>query len=64
MIQSIQKQKQANSTKGAGVTQPLQSIKQIQSQISQLQKQVARIQNDIQKIRTTSGTKSNYKSEI
>ena len=56
MIQSIQKQKQANSTKGAGVTQPLsQSIKQIQSQINQLQKQVARIQNDIQKIRTTSG---------
>jgi hypothetical protein len=56
MIQSIQKQKQTNSTKGAGVTQPLsQSIKQIQSQISQLQKQVMRIQNDIQKIRTTSG---------
>lgn len=56
MIQSIQKQKQANSTKGAGITQPLsQSIKQIQSQINQLQKQMARIQNDIQKIRTTSG---------
>jgi hypothetical protein len=56
MIQSIQKQKQTNSTKGAGVTQPLsQSVKQIQSQINQLQKQVARIQNDIQKIRTTSG---------
>ena len=54
MIQSIQKQKQTNSTKGAGVTQPLQSVKQIQSQINQLQKQVARIQNDIQKIRTTS----------
>jgi DNA repair exonuclease SbcCD ATPase subunit len=56
MIQSTQKQKQANSTKGAGVTQPLsQSVKQIQSQINQLQKQMARIQNDIQKIRTTSG---------
>ena len=56
MIQSIQKQKQANSTKGAGITQPLsQSIKQIQSQINQLQKQMSRIQNDIQKIRTTSG---------
>ena len=49
MIQSIQKQKQTNSTKGA------QSVKQIQSQINQLQKQVARIQGDIQKIRTTSG---------
>ena len=49
MIQSIQKQKQANSTKGAGVSQsPSQSVKQIQSQINQLQKQVARIQNDIQ----------------
>ena len=56
MIQSIQKLKQTNSTKGAGVTQPLsQSIKQIQSQINELQKQMARIQNDIQKIRTTSG---------
>ena len=56
MIQSIQKQKQTNSTKGAGVSQsPSQSVKQIQSQINQLQKQVARIQNDIQKIRTTSG---------
>jgi len=56
MIQSIQKQKQTNSTKGAGVNQsPSQSVKQIQSQINQLQKQVARIQNDIQKIRTTSG---------
>ena len=44
MIQSIQKQKQTNSTKGAGVTQPLsQSVKQIQSQINELQKQVARI---------------------
>lgn len=57
MIQSIQKQKQAKSTKGAGVSQsPLQSIKQIQSQLSQLQKQVTRIQKDIQRIRTTSGT--------
>ena len=56
MIQSIQKQKQTNSTKGAGVNQsPSQSVKQIQSQINQLQKQVARIQNDIQKIRITSG---------
>jgi uncharacterized protein YlxW (UPF0749 family) len=54
MIQSIQKQKQTNSTKGAEVTQLLsQSIKQIQFQINQLQKQVARIQNDIQKIRTS-----------
>ena len=39
MIQSIQKQKQANSTKGAGVSQsPSQSVKQIQSQINQLRK--------------------------
>ena len=65
MIQSIQKQKQTNSTKGAGVTQPLsQSVKQIQSQINELQKQVARIHNDIQKIRTTFGSNNNYKSEI
>jgi DNA repair exonuclease SbcCD ATPase subunit len=56
LIQSIQKQEQANSTKGAGVSQsPSQLVKQIQSQINQLQKQLARIQNDIQKIRTTSG---------
>jgi hypothetical protein len=51
MIQSLQRQKQ---TKGAGVSQSPQSVKQIQSQINQLQKQVARIQNDIQKIKTTS----------
>ena len=56
IIQSIQKQKQTNSTKGAGISQPpSQLVKQIQSQINQLQKQLARIQNDIQKIRTTSG---------
>jgi 50S ribosomal subunit-associated GTPase HflX len=54
MIQSLQRQKQINSTKGAGVSQSPQSVKQIQSQINQLQKQVARIQNDIQKIKTTS----------
>jgi hypothetical protein len=39
MIQSIQKQKQTNSTKGAEVSQsPSQSVNQIQSQINQLQK--------------------------
>jgi archaellum component FlaC len=67
MIQSIQKQKQAKSTKGAGVSRSSsQSIKQIQSQLSQLQKQVTRIQKDIQRIRTASilrtKTKSNSKS--
>ena len=64
MIRSIQKQKQTNSTKGAGVTQPpSQSVKQIQSQINQLQKQVARIQNDIQKIRTTSGSSTTTRAK-
>jgi hypothetical protein len=64
MVQSIQKQKQAKSTKGAGTSQsPLQSIKQIQSQLSQLQKQVTRIQKDIQRIRTpsVSGTRTKTK---
>ncbi|MGH9925273.1 MAG: hypothetical protein ACRD5B_07820 [Nitrososphaeraceae archaeon] len=66
MVQSIiQKQKQAKSTKGAGVSQsPLQSIKQIQSQVSQLQKQVTRIQKDIQRIRTTSGTGTSTKAKF
>jgi len=62
VIQSIQKQKQTNSTKSAGVSQsPLQSIKQVQSQVSQLQKQVARIQNDIQRIRTAPATKTRFR---
>jgi hypothetical protein len=65
MVQSIQKQKQTKSTKGAGVSQsPLQSIKQIQSQVSQLQKQVTRIQKDIQRIRTTSGTGTSTKAKF
>ncbi|MGH9982620.1 MAG: hypothetical protein ACRD8W_01540 [Nitrososphaeraceae archaeon] len=66
MVQSIiQKQKQAKSTKGPGVSQsPLQSIKQIQSQVSQLQKQVARIQNDIQRIRITSRTGTSTKAKF
>jgi chromosome segregation ATPase len=65
VIQSIQKQKQTKSTKGAGVSQsPLQSIKQIQSQVSQLQKQVTRIQKDIQRIRTTSGTGTSTKAKF
>jgi hypothetical protein len=65
MVQSIQKQKQAKSTKGPGVSQsPLQSIKQIQSQVSQLHKQVTRIQKDIQRIRTTSGTGTSTKAKF
>lgn len=59
MVQSIQKQNQTKSTKGAEVDgSQLQSIKQIKSQISQLQKQVTRIQNDIQRIRTISITRT------
>jgi hypothetical protein len=63
MVQSIQKQKQTKSTKGAGVSQsPLQLIKQIQSQVNQLQKQVSRIQIDVQKIRVTAAaTKSGFR---
>jgi hypothetical protein len=65
MVQSIQKQKQTKSIKGAGVSQsPLQSIKQIQSQVSQLQKQVTRIQKDIQRIKTTSGTGTSTKAKF
>jgi hypothetical protein len=59
MVQSIQKQNQTKSTKGAEVDgSQLQSIKQIKSQISQLQKQVTRIQNDIQRIGTISITRT------
>jgi chromosome segregation ATPase len=62
VIQSIQKQRQTKSTKGAGVSQsPSQSIKQVQSQVSQLQKQMALIQKDIQKIRTAPATKTRFR---
>jgi len=65
VIQSIQKQRQTKSTKGAGVSQsPSQSIKQVQSQVSQLQKQVARIQNDIQRIRITSGSRTTTRAKF
>jgi hypothetical protein len=65
VIQSIQKQRQTKSTKGAGVSQsPSQSIKQVQSQVSQLQKQVARIQNDIQRIRITSGPRTTTRAKF
>ena len=64
MVQSLQKQKQTKSTKGAEVSQlPLQLIKQIQAQVSQLQKQVTRIQNDIQKIRIKSATVTSTKTK-
>jgi len=65
MVQSIQKQKQTKSTKGARVSQsPLQLISQVQSQVSQLQKQVARIQNDIQRIRIISGSRTTTRTKF
>jgi hypothetical protein len=55
IVQSIQKQNQIKSIKGAEVSQlPLQLIKQVQAQVSLLQKQMTRIQKDIQRIRIKS----------
>jgi hypothetical protein len=63
MVQSIQKQKQIKSIKGAEVSKlPLQ-LKQVQAQVSQLQKQLTGIQNKIQKIRIASASQVGFRKQ-
>ena len=64
MVQSIQKQKQIKSTKGAEVSKlPLQLIKQVQAQVSLLQKQLTGIQNNIQKIRIAPASQVRFRKQ-